>query len=101
MQNERLISTQDFCTFYQVENSFIHTLQQQGLIEIINVDDKAFIDHDHLQSVEKLIRLHYDLEINVEGIEAIVYLLQRVDEMQNEISILRNKLHLYNEDSDK
>jgi len=98
MQNGRLISTQDFCTFYQVENSFLHTLQQQGLIEIINVDDEAFIDHEHLQSVEKLIRLHYDLEINAEGIEAIVYLLQRVNEMQNEISFLKNKLRLYNED---
>ncbi len=40
-------------------------------------------------------RLHYDMEINVEGIEAINYLLQRMKTLQAEMVSLKNRLRLY------
>ena len=92
---EHLISTDEFCTHYQVEYAFIDSLQQHGLIEITTIDEHSFIDHDHLKNVESLVRLHYDLDINLEGIEAITYLLTRVKNMQNEIIELKNKLRVY------
>ena len=72
---EHLMSTDDFCTHYKVEYSFI--------------------DHDNLLNVERLVRMHYDLDINLEGIEAIIYLLNRVKTMQNEIIELKNRLYNY------
>ena len=95
---EHLISTDDFCTHYKVEYSFITSLQQNGLIEITTIDNHSFIDQDHLNNIEKLVRLHYDLDINLEGIEAITYLLNRVKNMQEEISLLKNKLRLYEDE---
>ncbi|HEY8687945.1 MAG TPA: chaperone modulator CbpM [Chitinophagaceae bacterium] len=92
---EHLISTDEFCSHYKVEYSFITALQQNGLIEIITIDQHSFIDHDHLINVERLVRLHYDLDINLEGIEAITYLLNRVKNMQAEIIALKNKLSVY------
>ncbi len=92
---EHLISTDDFCTHYKVEYAFINALQQQGLIEIVTINQHSFIDHDHIRNVEKLVRLHYDLDINIEGIEAITYLLNRVKDMQEEIRVLKNKLSIY------
>ena len=92
---EHLISTDDFCTHYKVEYSFISSLQEHGLIEITTIDQHSFIDHDHLKNVEKLVRLHYDLDINLEGIEAITYLLNRVKDMQQEIMELKNRLSNY------
>ena len=91
----QLISTDDFCTHYKVEYSFISSLQQNGLIEIITINQNSFIDHDHLKNVERLVRLHYDLDINLEGIEAITYLLTRVKNMQDEIIVLKNRLSVY------
>ena len=91
----QLISTDDFCTHYKVEYSFISSLQQNGLIEIITINQNSFIDHDHLKNVERLVRLHYDLDINLEGIEAITYLLTRVKNMQDEIIVLKNWLSVY------
>ena len=96
----QLISTDDFCTHYKVEYSFISSLQQNGLIEIIIIDEHSFIDHDHLKNVERLVRLHYDLDINLEGIEAITYLLNRVKNMQDEIVALRNRLGMYEDVQD-
>jgi hypothetical protein len=95
---EHLISTDDFCTHYKVEYSFINSLQEHGLIKITTIDKISFIDNDHLYELEKLVRMHYDLEINLEGIEAITYLLDRVSAMQNEITSLKNRLWLYESD---
>ena len=39
--------------------------------------------------------LYYELDINLEGIETINYLLQRIDSMHDEIRSLRNNLRLY------
>ena len=97
---EHLISTDDFCTHYKVEYAFINSLQEHGLIEITTIDEHSFIDHDHLKNVEKLVRLHYDLDINLEGIEAITYLLNRVKNMQEEITSLKNRLSLYDEEEE-
>ena len=98
MQREHLIPADEFCTHYKVEYSFINSLQEYGLIEITTIDNNLFIDQDHLQNLEKLVRLHYDLDINLEGIEAITYLLNRVKSMQEEITSLRNRLEAYEND---
>jgi hypothetical protein len=92
---EHLISTDDLCNHYHVEYSFISSLQQHGLIEVTTINEHSFIDHDHLSYIERLMRLHYDLDINLEGIEAITYLLNRVKSMQEEITALRNRLEGY------
>jgi hypothetical protein len=44
-----------------------------------------------MQKLEKFVRLHYDLDINLEGIETINYLLEKIEKMQKEILELRNK----------
>jgi chaperone modulatory protein CbpM len=95
MQQEHLISTEEFCTHYKVEYSFIDSLDRYGLIEITRINETAFIDTDKLTELEKLLRLHNDLDINLEGIEAITYLLHRIKNMQNEIVLLRNRLSMY------
>ncbi|HXL55534.1 MAG TPA: chaperone modulator CbpM [Chitinophagaceae bacterium] len=100
MHQEHLISTEEFCTHYKVEYSFIDSLDSYGLIEITRINETAFIDMDKLSELEKLVRLHNDLEINLEGIEVITYLLHKIKNMQNEIALLRNRLSLY-ENNDK
>lgn len=92
---EHLISTDEFCTHYKVEYSFIDSLQQYGLIEITRINEAAFIDTDKLSEIEKLVRMHYDLDINFEGIEAITYLLHRIKHLQDELIAVKNRLSMY------
>ncbi|HEY3389754.1 MAG TPA: chaperone modulator CbpM [Prolixibacteraceae bacterium] len=98
MQTKNYIAINEFCTNHNVEFSFIHSLQETGLIEITTIEETAFIDTDQLQQVEKFIRFYYDLDINLEGIETITHLLQRMNAMQEEIISLRNRLGLYESD---
>jgi hypothetical protein len=95
MQTPHLISAEEFCVNHQIEISFISSLKEFGLIEITTIKETSYIDANQLQQLEKYLRLHYDLEINLEGIEAITHLLNRVNDMQDEISYLRNRLNLY------
>jgi hypothetical protein len=95
MQTEYLISVDEFCVIHNVEISFISSLQQYGLIEITTIKETGFIDRGQLKQLEKFIRLYYDLDINLEGIETVTYMLQRINAMQNEIIALRNQLRLY------
>ncbi len=95
METENLIAVNDFCISHNVELSFINTLQEKGLIEIITVNEVMFINPVYLQDLERMVRFYYDLEINLEGIETINHLLQRINSMQDEIVILRNRLRFY------
>lgn len=97
MANEHLIPADQFCNQHNVELSFISLLHENGLIEITTVEQTTFIPEERLPELEKLIRLHYDLDINLEGIEAITHLLQRMQHLQDELRVLRNKLRLYEE----
>jgi hypothetical protein len=95
MQLENLIAINEFCVNHHIETSFIDSLQQNGLIEITTIEQIGFIDVGQLQQLEKIVQFHYELDINLEGIETINHLLQRINTMQHEIITLRNRLGLY------
>ena len=95
MQTENLIAIREFCIHNNIEISFISSLQQTGLIEITTIEETPFISTEQLRQVEQIIRLYYDLDINLEGIETITHLLNRMNSMQEEITALRNRLRLY------
>ena len=90
-----LISTTDFCTWHEVEHRFIRSLGEAGLIEITIIDKGEFIPETQLQRLEKMVRLHHDLDINLAGIEAITHLLDRVENLHQEMWTLKNRLRLY------
>ncbi|HEV2833487.1 MAG TPA: chaperone modulator CbpM [Hanamia sp.] len=91
MEPEKLIPAKDFCTYHNIEYSFIHSLEDSGLISVTSVQQSTYIPADEMQKLEKFVRLHYDLDINLEGIETINYLLEKIEKMQREILELRNK----------
>ena len=90
-----LIAVNEFCVNHNIEISFVNLLQQNGLIEIRTIESRYFIKKEQLPQLEKFVRFYYDLDINVEGIETITYLLQRIENLQNEIVDLKNRLRLY------
>ena len=90
-----LIAVNEFCANHNIEISFLNLLQQNGLIEISTIESKYFVEREQLPQLEKFVRCYYDLDINLEGIETITYLLQRIENLQNEIIKLKNRLRFY------
>ena len=90
-----LIPANEFCANHNIEVSFIRTLQENGLIEITTVEETGYIRKSQLQELERIVRLYFEMDINLEGIESINHLLEQINQMQDEITALRNRLRLY------
>ena len=95
MVNEELVAIHEFCASRNVEISFVQSLSESGLLETVTIEETAFISGEVLPELDKLVRLHYDMDINLEGIETIYHLLQQMKTMQKELSELRGRLSLY------
>ena len=93
MQNE-LIIVSEYCRKCHIEPSFIDLLQEGGLIEVMTEGGERYLTFTQLPDIERYSRMYYDLSINIEGIDAIHHLLQRMEEMQNELHELRSQLRL-------
>lgn len=98
MQPEDMVLLNEFCVHHEVEISFVRSLAQSGLIELRYTEEKPCLPQEQLPQLEKMVRLYYEMDINLEGIETISYLLDRMNGMQDEIRQLRNRLRVYEED---
>lgn len=95
--SDRYISIIEFCNCHRVEASFIHSLSEHGLIQTIMIEEDEYIEQDQIGELERMMRLHFDLEINMQGIDAINHLLERVSNLQNEVRQLQNRLRRFEE----
>lgn len=94
-QIDDLIAVNEFCVNHKIEIAFIKHLHQNGLIEISIIKSEYFVEKEQLPQLEKFVRFYYDLDINLEGIETISYLLKRIENLQKEIVVLKNRLRFY------
>jgi chaperone modulatory protein CbpM len=97
MTTEDLITADDFCRFHHIEYSFIGSLEDAGLIQLVILNEEKFIEKKQLQHLERIVRLSQDLEIDVAGIEVIIHLLSRMEQMQQEINDLKNRINFLSE----
>lgn len=95
MHEESLIPASEICVYHNIEMNFIQSLHDFGLLEMVNREETIFIHSDQISQLEKLIRMHYELNINLEGIDVICHLLKRLEEVQQETQQLRMQLKFY------
>ena len=72
-------------------------LEEGGLINVRTEAGKHYLLVSELPNVERYSRMYYDLSINMEGIDAIHHMLERMDDMRREITSLRKQLLLFRE----
>ena len=98
MTNEELIAIETFCIHQEVETTFVLDLHERGLIHITVVNDKRFLVTDELPRIEQLARMHYDLDINPEGLEAISHLLERMQALQERMHEMELRVKMFDAD---
>ncbi|SHO62015.1 MULTISPECIES: chaperone modulator CbpM [Algoriphagus] len=91
----QFISISTICVNYHIESSFLMDLSNIGLIQIEIIEQEQYIHHDQIADLEKMIRLHDELDLNLEGIDVVFNLLAKQRELQKELTTLRNRLRLY------
>ncbi len=79
--NER-ISREELVRIYNVEITFFDSLEEAGLLKTETENNIKYLMFDELSNFEKLTNWHYDLEINLAGLEVINNLLQKIKMLQ-------------------
>lgn len=92
MQQEDLIPAKEFCNHYQINIQLIYSFSDLGLIETYRIEDEDYLDALMLARLEKLVRLHTELGINPEGLDAISNLLEKIEQLQEEVGVLKSRL---------
>ena len=95
MNLENLIPIPRLSTHYQVEIEFFTNLSEMGLIEIKTIEEMQYIHSDAIYEIEKIMRMHHELDVNIEGIDVVINLLEKIDRLQNELISVKNRLRLY------
>lgn len=90
-----LIIVSEYCRKCDIDPSFILLLEEEGLIDIDTVEGEKYLLSSQLRNLEQYTRMYYDLSINIEGIDAIHHLLNRMEALRQEMNRLRNRLRLY------
>ncbi len=98
MTKQDLILIDTICSKYEIDVDFMQSLDDIGLINILTIEQSHFISVDRINDLEKIIRLNNDLQINLEGIDIIFNLLDKVDKLENELATINKRLKLYEDD---
>lgn len=92
MKEETYILIQHYCETTEVDPEFIEQLFEYGLIQHLEHGDAPAILQEELPRIERMARLHYDLDINLEGLQVIAHMREKLIQMQKEMLELQRKL---------
>jgi hypothetical protein len=95
MRTDNLILLKTVSSHYQVELSFFTHLQDLGLIEIEIREQSPYVHENQMQNLERMIRIHHELEVNPEGIDVVFNLLQKIEHLKKDLNATQNRLRLY------
>ena len=95
MQPRDFFTVVELSEQYNLEVNFFEELGEVGLIHLDVYRGEKCIHQDLLHDVEKIIRIHRDLHVNLEGIDVVMNMLRRQEKLEAELLRLTNKLRRY------
>ena len=94
--NER-ISREELVQIYNIEITFFDELVDSGLLNIETDNEIRYLMYEDLPTFERFANWHYDLEINLPGLEVINNMLQKMKNLNQINRELMQKLSAINE----
>ena len=81
--NER-ISLEEIIRLYKIDYTFLDQLIDSELLHPQTENSIRYIIYEELPHLERFDNWHYDLDVNLPGIEIIHKLLNQMEELRNE-----------------
>ncbi|MCI3936970.1 chaperone modulator CbpM [Chryseobacterium aahli] len=91
------ISREELVKIYNVEINFFDELVDYGLLRVETEDNIRYLIYEDLHVFEKFTNWHYDLEINLPGLEVIHDMLSKMEDLKRKNRELMNKLSAISE----
>lgn len=85
------ISIEEIIRIYKIDYSFLDALIDSELLHPESENSIRYIQHDEIGHLEKYVNWHYDLDVNLAGIEIIQNLLIKIEHLQSQNLAIRNK----------
>lgn len=86
------ISREELVQIYNIEITFFDELVDSGLLNIETDNEIRYLMYEDLPTFERFTNLHYDLEINLPGLEVIHNMLQKMENLNQINRELMQKL---------
>ncbi len=86
------ISREELVRIYNIEITFFNDLVDYGLLNIQIENEVHYLMYEDLPDLEKFANWHYDLEINLPGLEVIHNMLKKLEALKRRNRELMNKL---------
>lgn len=86
---EEAIKLELFCEFHNIDNELIYSLIEYGFFEVIKENEAVFIPSSKVEEVERFVRLSTELGVNLEGLEVIHHMRQKMLLLRRELSNLK------------
>lgn len=83
------ISREELVRIYNIEITFFDSLEEAGLLKTETENEIKYLRYDELSTFEKFTNWHYDLEVNLAGLEVIKHLLDQLEKLRQENLALR------------
>lgn len=78
------ISREELVKIYDIEITFFDSLEESGLLKTEKIDEVKYLLYDELPAFERFANWHYDLEVNLPGMEIIHDLLEKMEVLREE-----------------
>ena len=78
------ISIEDIIRLYKIDYSFVDQLIDSELLHPETEDSVRYIIYEELPRLERFANWHYDLDVNLPGIEIIHQLLNQLEDLKTE-----------------
>jgi type I restriction-modification system DNA methylase subunit len=95
MNLENYIQIEVYCKQTQTPLEFIDDLFEFDMIEVQRIDNKSYVQPHHIVEIERIYRLRNDLGINMEGIDTLNHMIEKVKRLEQELKMLRDRLTIY------
>lgn len=94
----QLTSVAQIIQYYQIDDTSLYYLNESGIIKIIIVEQTEYIHQDDLSDLEKIIRIQQELNINMESMDIVINLIDKIKTLQIENKTLKNLLSMHTRD---
>ena len=78
------ISREELVKIYNIEITFFDSLEEAGLVKPVTENETKYLLYEELPAFEMFTNWHYDLEVNLPGLEVIQHLLDKMEKLQIE-----------------
>ena len=95
MENKDLIPITELSRVYQLDLVFFETLFEFDIIEFTIYQEVKLVPLAAIPKLEQIIRIHQELDVNIEGVDIIFNLMTKINQLESEIQHLKNRLNLY------